>query len=89
MKDEKDQKTIDGIPKKRGRPPINRDTGPMTPIERYNRYKKGKVIIQLRVTKKIREKFVDICKENNLTRDEQITAWVERLYLNQNRKGKK
>ncbi len=89
MKDKNDNTTIDGIPKKRGRPPLNRETGPMTPMERYNRYKEGKVIIQLKVTTETRDKLASICEKNNTSRSDQVTIWIDRLYLNQNRKGEK
>lgn len=77
-KDEKDKDTVDGLPKKRGRPVINPETGPMTSLERQNRYKKGKVIIQLRITKEARSKLNTICKKNSVNRNDLLTSWIDK-----------
>lgn len=84
-KDEKDKDTVDGVPKKQGRPVIFPETGPMTPMERYNRFKGDKVIIQLRITKETREKLNDICKKSSVSRNDLVAKWINEKHKHTSR----
>ncbi len=78
MKDDRDTHTMDGLPKKMGRPVLDLDAGPLTPAQKMARYRQGKAVVQFRLMDKDKNKLMALAKKKGLHRDELLTAWIRR-----------
>lgn len=80
-KDVKDKKTPDMLKRKRGRPVINPEKGPLTEKERQERSKAGRVSIRFFVDEKDREKLNKYIKRHGKDRNELIKSVIKSLRL--------
>lgn len=75
-KDELDKHTVDGLPKKRGRPVLNREKGPMSIADRLKRHRAGKKVVQFRLSPTDHHLLKTICSDKETNKDDLIKKWI-------------
>jgi len=80
-KDSRDKHTIDGVPKKIGRPALDPEKGPMSGAEYQRKHRAGKASIQVLITLEEDNKLKKYCKKYRVRKSAVIRAMIEKLRM--------
>lgn len=81
MKDKKDTHTIELISRKRGRPVINPESGPLSDKERKQRSIAGRKVVQFLIDEKSKDRLMKYCKRYKITHHQLLINMIKNLKL--------